>query len=92
MDRATPQVDRLPDLDALLELGLLELYADAVLQLGGVRRGIVAENSDLAGVGRASPSTHSMVVVLPAPFGPMRPKISPSLTSKEMSSTAIVGP
>ena len=23
------------------------------------------------------PSTHSMVVVLPAPFGPMSPKISP---------------
>jgi hypothetical protein len=31
---------------------------------------------------------HSIVVVLPAPFGPISPKISPSKTSKEMSSTA----
>ncbi len=36
------------------------------------------------------PSTHSIVVVLPAPFGPMSPKISPSLTSNETSSTATV--
>ena len=28
------------------------------------------------------------VVVLPAPFGPIRPKTSPSLTSKEMPLTA----
>jgi hypothetical protein len=31
-----------------------------------------------------------MVVVLPAPFGPMRPKISPAATSNETSSTATV--
>ena len=29
-----------------------------------------------------------MVVVLPAPLGPNRPTISPSLTEKEMESTA----
>ena len=39
-----------------------------------------------------TPSTHSMVVVLPAPLGPMSPKISPSNTSKETSSTATVEP
>src|SRR5262252_4027492 len=33
-----------------------------------------------------------MVVVLPAPLGPMSPKISPSSTWKETSSTATVGP
>ena len=38
------------------------------------------------------PSTHSMVVVLPAPFGPISPKISPWKTSKETSSTAAMGP
>jgi hypothetical protein len=38
------------------------------------------------------PSTHSMVVVLPAPFGPMRPKISPCWTSSDTSSTATVEP
>src|SRR5438045_1970826 len=34
------------------------------------------------------PSTHSMVVVLPAPFGPTSPKISPGTTSSDTSSTA----
>src|SRR5215510_6091541 len=42
--------------------------------------------------GVLSPSTHSIVVVLPAPFGPISPKISPSHTSKDTSSTATVGP
>ena len=36
------------------------------------------------------PSTHSIVVVLPAPFGPISPKISPSRTSNDTSSTATV--
>jgi len=31
---------------------------------------------------------HSIVVVFPAPFGPISPKISPSKTSNEISSTA----
>src|SRR6185436_16871520 len=39
-----------------------------------------------------SPSTHSSVVVLPAPLGPIRPKISPSSTVNETSSTATVLP
>src|SRR5688572_21314405 len=39
-----------------------------------------------------NPSTHSMVVVLPAPFGPINPKISPRSTSKLTSSTATVEP
>jgi hypothetical protein len=42
--------------------------------------------------GDRSPSTHSSVVVLPAPFGPISPKISPSPTSNDTSSTATVGP
>ena len=42
--------------------------------------------------GARSPSTHSIVVVLPAPFGPIRPKISPRRTVKETSSAATVGP
>jgi hypothetical protein len=35
---------------------------------------------------------HSMVVVFPAPLGPMIPKISPWLTEKDASSTAMVRP
>src|SRR5262245_38782072 len=42
--------------------------------------------------GVRSPSTHSIVVVLPAPLGPISPKISPCSTSKETSSTATVSP
>src|SRR6267142_342279 len=42
--------------------------------------------------GTRNPSTHSSVVVLPAPFGPISPKISPSLTSNDTSSTATVLP
>src|SRR5271170_5129818 len=42
--------------------------------------------------GRRTPSTHSIVVVFPAPFGPINPKISPSLTSNETSDTATVVP
>jgi hypothetical protein len=42
--------------------------------------------------GLRNPSTHSIVVVLPAPFGPISPKISPSRTSNEISSTATTRP
>src|SRR5947208_3037572 len=42
--------------------------------------------------GRRTPSTHSIVVVFPAPFGPIKPKTSPSLTSNETSETATVVP
>jgi hypothetical protein len=34
----------------------------------------------------------SIVVVFPAPLGPIRPKISPLLTSNDTSSTATVVP
>ena len=88
-----PQVDRLPHLDALLQVRLLQLHADPFLQLIDVAKRIEAQHRDAcrdrAG---ASPSTHSMVVVLPAPFGPIRPKISPSCTSNDTSSTATVLP
>ncbi len=40
-------------------------------------------------VGRESVESMRNVVLLPAPFGPSRPKISPFLTSKLMSSTAV---
>src|SRR5262245_18484359 len=42
--------------------------------------------------GARKPSTHSIVVVFPAPFGPIRPKISPSWTSNDTSETATVRP
>ncbi|KUN38462.1 hypothetical protein AQJ30_12895 [Streptomyces longwoodensis] len=39
--------------------------------------------------GTRRPSTHSTVVVLPAPFGPRMPKTSPSWTAKETPSTTV---
>jgi len=40
----------------------------------------------------ARPTTALIVVVLPAPFGPRKPKNSPLSTSNERSSTARVEP
>ena len=78
-----PEVDGFPDLDSLLELGLLELDADAVLKLVDLAEGIEAEDGGMEPLsGLRRPSMHSMVVVLPAPLGPMRPKISPWLTGE----------
>ena len=45
-----------------------------------VADGIEAEHRDARrGPAVRRPSTHSIVVVLPAPLGPIEPKISPSL-------------
>src|SRR5664279_1561387 len=38
-----PQVDRLPNLDSLLQLRLLKLHSDALLQLVDLTKGIEAE-------------------------------------------------
>ena len=43
-------------------------------------------------VGGRKPVIMRMVVVLPAPFGPSIPRISPSRTEKEMPSTAVKSP
>ena len=48
-----PEVDRLPHLDALLELRLLELDPDPLLQLTGVPDRIERQHRDGAAVGRA---------------------------------------
>jgi hypothetical protein len=39
-----------------------------------------------------SPSNIRMVVVLPAPFGPSSPKISPRATENEMPLTTVAPP
>ena len=43
-------------------------------------------------VGVRKPVIIFMVVDLPAPFGPRKPRTSPFATEKEMSSTARIGP
>ena len=45
-----------------------------------------------AGVGRRKPSSASMVVVLPAPFGPSTAVICPAAASKVTPSTAVTSP
>ncbi len=75
----------------LEEGGGLELDADDGFDLVGVflgRRCLLTRMLEPE-VGRLSPSIISRVVVLPAPFGPSMPKVSPGLTEKEMSSTAV---
>src|SRR5688572_27341487 len=43
-------------------------------------------------VGRERPAMMRMVVVLPAPFGPRKPKISPAAASRVSRSTAVKSP
>ncbi len=43
-------------------------------------------------VGKSNVQRMFMVVVFPAPFGPRKPKIVPSSTSKETSFTAVMAP
>ncbi len=43
-------------------------------------------------VGGIRPSTMRSVVVLPAPFGPRKPKMQPGSTAKERSRTASNSP
>ena len=87
-----PEIHSLPDLDSLLELRLLELHPNPVLDLIHVAERIETQDRNGPRSGRRTPSTHSIVVVLPAPFGPINPKTSPSLTSNETSETAAVAP
>src|SRR5512140_1338435 len=57
------------------------------------RSGSVAQSKPaieaLPDEGESSVQRMLMVVVLPAPFGPRKPKTSPSSTSKEIVSTAV---
>jgi len=43
-------------------------------------------------VGRSAPEMQLKQVVLPEPLGPMRPRISPGLTSKETAFSAVKPP
>jgi len=53
------------------------------------RLGTAMPNSDAPpALGRMRPMRMRMVVVLPAPLGPTKPKISPRSTEKEMPSSA----
>ena len=76
----------------VIEAGVLEHDAEAPADLqrdcAGSRPSIVMEPL----VGRRSVVSICMVVVLPAPFGPRKAKISPGRTSNEMPPTARTSP
>ena len=55
-------------------------------------RGSIPNTSTVPLVGRESPSTMSMVVVLPAPLGPRNATISPGWISRSMPRTACTSP
>ena len=48
--------------------------------------------STVPAVGASNPVIRRMVVVLPAPFGPMKPNTAPASIVKSRSATATVGP
>ena len=79
-DLANPQLLRLR--------ARLQLHTDYLVHLVPVGPRIQAEQPTVPESGARSPIAHSTVVVLPAPFGPRIPKISPGATVNEMSSTA----
>jgi hypothetical protein len=84
------ELERLADAHLLRQAALLQLHADELAQLRVAR--FPAEHPDRALVRGAQAATHSTVVVLPAPFGPRIPKISPGSTANETPSTASVDP
>jgi hypothetical protein len=82
------ELEALADREARLGLRLLRDHADAVAPgPAGVGR-VLAEDRDLAGGAGTEPSRISTVVVLPAPLGPRKAKISPRRTSRASPRTA----
>jgi hypothetical protein len=79
-----------PDPHLVVQVALLELDPDPLPQLGPVQSGVEAEHADGAAVGRPQPLDDLDGGGLPAPLGPMIPKISPRSTVKDTSWTATV--
>ena len=86
---AAEEIERLARRDLVVEARGLQLHADARADLRArcaprSGREIVISPAS----GRVSPSIISSVVVLPAPFGPRRPKTSPEATVRSTPATA----
>jgi len=63
-----------------------------LLEVLGVPRDVKTRDLCRASVGRKNAVSIRIVVDLPAPSGPTRPKISPSATSRSRPSTATTSP
>ena len=70
----------------------LRHVADALLDLADLLDDVKAQHVAAPAVGLSRPSSMRIVVVLPAPFGPRKPKIAPRSTVKLTRSTAAKSP
>ena len=80
------QLEIVPDRVAFEDRRLLEFSADA--EPGDLRLVVLGEvdaalETDIAGSGCVLPVMISIIVVLPAPFGPMMARISPGSTMSD---------
>jgi len=80
----------LPDFETPVQIALLRDNRDALFDRNRILRNIYFVDPGRTSVGTMEVVKTPIVVVLPAPFGPKRPKISPRETSKETPSTAFV--
>ena len=81
------EVDVLLAGQARVERELAGEVSDASMDRHGVGHGVDPEDLCCTRVGWESPVRRRIVVVLPAPFGPRNPKISPSATMNSRPST-----
>ena len=80
------------DRDVHVEVVELRHHAHQRARLLRLARQLVAEDPDPALVRCAWPVSSRIVVDLPAPFGPSRPRQMPFGTSRSRPSTAVIGP
>ena len=80
VEQPAVEVQRLLGVEEAVEVRLLGQVADPLVL--GDFGGLAAEDQGSPLVGNSSPRRSLIVVVLPEPFGPSRPKISPWRTSR----------
>ena len=88
----SPESQVLAGGEVFVEGQLLRHHADGIAHRHGFARDRVTADGGIAAGGGVEGGETEMVVVLPAPLGPSRLKISPSLMSKEMPLTAVKSP
>ena len=83
----------LADVELEVEVVLLRDDAEPLPDLGAVALGVAAEDAQRAArlTGETAPIIR-IVELLPAPFGPRKPNVSPRSTAKSIPSTAVKSP
>ena len=75
-----------------VQRGVLEDQADVAANVVLLGARVVAGHLRVPEVALASVQRILIVVVLPAPFGPRKPNVSPTVTSKSIPRTASTSP